>query len=108
MKVQQIRRWSGEEVKALRKKYNLPQKLLAKLMGSRQQSISEWETDLRTPSRMSCKFLDDVEEFLEEKVGAHKDDVEAAIEALNKEHGYSTNYKLLIYKLKKEKKHAKV
>ena len=50
-------RWDGASVRALREHLGLNQEGLAEVLGVRQQTISEWETGVYTPSRASSKHL---------------------------------------------------
>ncbi|MCL4871064.1 MAG: helix-turn-helix domain-containing protein [Anaerolineae bacterium] len=49
--------WDGKLVKALRDQLGLSQIELAKKLGMRHATISEWETGLYTPKRSTSKFL---------------------------------------------------
>jgi len=49
--------WDGELIKALRVHKSLNQKHFAEELGVRQQTVSEWETGVYTPSRANCKYL---------------------------------------------------
>jgi len=49
--------WNGEKIRALRQKLNLTQKELAEELGTRQQTISEWETNMYQPRGTSAKLL---------------------------------------------------
>jgi len=49
--------WSPEEIKALRAHMGLSQRDLAKELGVRQQTISEWETGVYKPRRYTAKYL---------------------------------------------------
>jgi DNA-binding XRE family transcriptional regulator len=49
--------WDGDLVKALRAYAGWSQVQLAEELGVRQQTVSEWETSVYTPSRAMCKFL---------------------------------------------------
>jgi DNA-binding transcriptional regulator YiaG len=54
--------WDKDGVKALRHHLGLSQEELARQMGTRQQTISEWETGLYTPRGMSERLLSMVAE----------------------------------------------
>ena len=62
-RVYQIRRdgdtilWDGDLVKALRHHLSLSQAELADKLGMRQQTISDWETNVYTPRRSTSKYL---------------------------------------------------
>lgn len=49
--------WDGELVHALRDHMGVSQAQLAEVLGVRQQTVSEWENDVYTPTRASSKFL---------------------------------------------------
>jgi len=50
-------RWDGRRVRALRTHLGLTQEELAEELGTRQQTISEWETDKYTPRGTSSTVL---------------------------------------------------
>jgi DNA-binding transcriptional regulator YiaG len=56
------RQWSKEEVKALRQHLNLTQVKLADELGTRQQTISEWEKGMYRPRGTSATLLSIVAE----------------------------------------------
>ncbi|MEX2032889.1 MAG: helix-turn-helix transcriptional regulator [Dehalococcoidia bacterium] len=49
--------WDASAVRALRARLGLTQAELAERMGTRQQTVSEWETGVRAPRRMSRRLL---------------------------------------------------
>jgi DNA-binding XRE family transcriptional regulator len=49
--------WDSELVKALRHHLGLSQAELAELLGTLQQTISDWETGVYTPRRSTSKYL---------------------------------------------------
>jgi DNA-binding transcriptional regulator YiaG len=49
--------WDGEAVQALRSHMNLTQSAFAELLGVRQQTVSEWEQGVYTPTRATAKYL---------------------------------------------------
>jgi DNA-binding transcriptional regulator YiaG len=49
--------WTPEQVRALRARLGLSQEAFARRIGTRQQTISEWETGARRPRRMSRRLL---------------------------------------------------
>jgi len=51
------RQWSKEEVRALRQHLNLTQARLAEELGTRQQTISEWENGIYQPRGASATLL---------------------------------------------------
>ncbi len=50
-------KWNAGEVRALRQHLGLTQEQMAQEMGTRQQTISEWETGLYQPRGVSDRFL---------------------------------------------------
>ena len=54
--------WSKEEVRALRQHLNLTQARLAEELGTRQQTISEWEKGMYRPRGASATLLSIVAE----------------------------------------------
>jgi DNA-binding transcriptional regulator YiaG len=58
----QKRQWSKEEIKALRQHLNLTQVKLAEELGTRQQTISEWENGMYRPRGASATLLSIVAE----------------------------------------------
>ena len=54
--------WAGEHIHALRRHLKLTQRELADKLGTRQQTISEWETDMYKPRGTSSKLLSIVAE----------------------------------------------
>jgi DNA-binding transcriptional regulator YiaG len=53
----QKRQWSKEDVQALRQHLNLTQARLADELGTRQQTISEWENGMYRPRGASATLL---------------------------------------------------
>jgi DNA-binding transcriptional regulator YiaG len=51
------RQWSKEEIKALRQHLHFTQVKLAEELGTRQQTISEWETGMYRPRGASATLL---------------------------------------------------
>jgi len=49
--------WNGDMVRALRDHMNLNQMELARILGVRQQTVSEWETGVYRPTRGRSKHL---------------------------------------------------
>jgi len=56
------RQWSKEEIRALRQHLNLTQVKLAEELGTRQQTISEWEKGMYRPRGASATLLSIVAE----------------------------------------------
>jgi len=51
------RRWDGKSVQALRRHLGLTQSELSEKLGTRQQTISEWETGIYQPRGASATLL---------------------------------------------------
>jgi len=49
--------WTPERVAALRRRLGLSQAGLARLLGVRQQTVSDWETGLHRPRGASARLL---------------------------------------------------
>jgi Helix-turn-helix len=49
--------WNGELIRALRSHMGMTQVELAKELGVRQQTVSEWEKEVYAPTRASSKYL---------------------------------------------------
>ena len=54
--------WEAEAVAGLRYDLGLSQHELARILGVRQQTVSEWETGLHAPRGASCRMLSIVAE----------------------------------------------
>jgi DNA-binding transcriptional regulator YiaG len=50
-------KWGKKTIKALRKDLNMTQMEFAELIGSRQQTVSEWETGMYAPKNAYSKIL---------------------------------------------------
>lgn len=61
-KSERKRQWSREEIRALRQHLNLTQAKLAEELGTRQQTISEWEQGMYRPRGASSTLLSIVAE----------------------------------------------
>jgi len=57
MKRSKKRQWNKEGIKALRQHLRLTQAKLAEELGTRQQTISEWETGMYRPRGASATLL---------------------------------------------------
>jgi DNA-binding transcriptional regulator YiaG len=70
--------WNGESIRELRRRLKLTQQELADRLGTRQQTISEWETDMYRPRGTSATLLSIVAERAkfkyEAKSGSEKKD----------------------------------
>jgi DNA-binding transcriptional regulator YiaG len=51
------RRWDGQNIQALRRHLGLTQQELSDKLGTRQQTISEWETGMYRPRGASATLL---------------------------------------------------
>ena len=49
--------WDRQRVRALRQHLGLTQSQLAERLGTRQQTISEWEVGIYAPRRSTSKYL---------------------------------------------------
>jgi DNA-binding transcriptional regulator YiaG len=56
------RQWDGESIQALRRHLKLTQSELSTKLGTRQQTISEWETGMYRPRGASATLLSMVAE----------------------------------------------
>ena len=65
--------WNKESVRALRKHLSLTQGQMAKELGTRQQTISEWERGMYKPRGASTTVLDIVAERAEFRYNASPD-----------------------------------
>ena len=54
--------WDGRYIQALRHHLNLTQREMSKLLGTRQQTVSEWETGMYKPRGTSATLLSMVAE----------------------------------------------
>ena len=54
--------WDGKSIRELRRTMNVTQQELADKLGTRQQTISEWETDMYRPRGTSATLLSIVAE----------------------------------------------
>ena len=61
-KGREYRQWDGEKVQALRKHLGLTQSEMSERLGTRQQTISEWETGMYRPRGASATLLSIVAE----------------------------------------------
>jgi DNA-binding transcriptional regulator YiaG len=50
-------RWDGDSVQALRRHLGLTQQQMSERLGTRQQTVSEWETGMYRPRGASAKLL---------------------------------------------------
>jgi DNA-binding XRE family transcriptional regulator len=62
--------WNGELIRALRSHMGMTQSEFATAIGVRQQTVSEWEKEVYTPTRASAKYLMMVAEKAEFKYDA--------------------------------------
>ncbi len=66
----QIYRWDAPRVRALRRHMSLSQEELAAELGTRQQTVSEWETGRYQPRGASATLLTIIAERAEFEYGA--------------------------------------
>jgi len=55
--VNDVVQWNGDLVRALRRHMGMTQAALAQELGVRQQTVSEWEKGVYTPTRAFAKYL---------------------------------------------------
>ena len=65
--------WDAERVRALRKHLGFTQQQLSDELGTRQQTISEWETGMYQPRGASAKLLSLIAERAEFAYGDRQD-----------------------------------
>jgi DNA-binding transcriptional regulator YiaG len=56
------KKWDGKKVQALRRHLGLTQRELSERLGTRQQTISEWETGMYRPRGTSATLLNFIAE----------------------------------------------
>lgn len=66
-RVDDVVQWNGELIRALRLHMGLTQAAMAKELGVRQQTVSEWEKGVYIPTKASAKYLTLVAEKAEFK-----------------------------------------
>lgn len=76
MKQRKRRQWDGERIRALRQHLGLTQEKLAGELGTRQQTVSEWETGMYQPRGTSATLLGIVAERSGFKYKAKREDDE--------------------------------
>ena len=64
--------WDSEKIRALRTHLNLTQNEMAEQLGTRQQTISEWEKGMYCPRGASSTLLSIVAERAKFKYQAHE------------------------------------
>lgn len=62
MKSRKKEEWDGEHIRALRRHLGLTQQEMAEELGTRQQTISEWEREMYRPRGTSSTLLSIVAE----------------------------------------------
>jgi DNA-binding transcriptional regulator YiaG len=55
--IQKKVKWNGDKIRELRRQLKLTQRELADELGTRQQTISEWETNIYQPRGASATLL---------------------------------------------------
>ena len=70
-------RWDGEKIRALRTHLNLTQNEMAEQLGTRQQTISEWEKGMYCPRGASSTLLSIVAERAKFKYQAGEEQKES-------------------------------
>jgi DNA-binding transcriptional regulator YiaG len=66
------RQWNGKKIRALRDHMKLTQQEMANQLGTRQQTISEWEKNMYKPRGASATLLNIVAERARFKYNANK------------------------------------
>ena len=79
------RAWDAGAVRALRLHLGVTQQLLAQEMGTRQQTISEWETGLYQPRGLSQRLLSIVAEQADFRYEAKQEDAPNPEKDISKE-----------------------
>jgi len=79
--------WNSATIKELRAKFNLSQAQLSLIIGTRQQTVSEWETDEYVPHNAYIQVLDNTEDYLEGTLKTVKGDLIALHRIICKRHG---------------------
>jgi DNA-binding transcriptional regulator YiaG len=69
--------WDGKSVQALRRHLGLTQRELSEKLGTRQQTISEWETGLYRPRGTSATLLSFVAEQAKFKYRADSPEIKS-------------------------------
>ncbi|HEX4923690.1 MAG TPA: helix-turn-helix transcriptional regulator [Bdellovibrionales bacterium] len=82
-----MKKWTSAEIRQLRLRLGWSQAELARRLGCRQQTVSEWETDAYVPQNAYSRLL----ELLHDHLEVHSDQVSRrpVAEILMKEVGYS-------------------
>ena len=73
--------WDKEKIRALRRHLKATQQEMAEEMGTRQQTVSEWETGLYRPRGASKKMLSILAERSRFQYGTDGDDWDAGAES---------------------------
>jgi DNA-binding transcriptional regulator YiaG len=55
------RAYKSEEIKRVRDKLRISQTLFAQLLGVDPKTVRSWEQGSRKPSRMACRFIEEIE-----------------------------------------------
>ena len=72
--------WTGDRVRALRRHLGMTQQELSEELGTRQQTISEWETGMYTPRGTSHTLLNVIAERAGFAYGADRPEDAADVE----------------------------
>jgi len=67
------KKWDGDKIRALRTHLNLTQNEMAEQLGTRQQTISEWEIGMYQPRGASATLLSIVAEKAKFKYQANEE-----------------------------------
>lgn len=89
-------KWNAESIKALRNRYNLSQFLFSKILGTRQQTISEWEVGEYSPKNAYIRVLDSVEVELAELMGKARENYSTFLTLLFRKYDINLTDKQII------------
>ena len=53
--------YRGRKIRSIRKGLGLSQPLFARFIGTSSVTVRSWEQDVRTPSPMACRFMEELE-----------------------------------------------
>jgi len=56
--VSPLHNYTGNEVKEIRKRHNMTQRLFAEVLGVSVKTVEAWEADKNTPSGCACRMLE--------------------------------------------------
>lgn len=62
MKIEPVKKFSGEEIKAIRKEAKMTQAMLASVLGVSKKAVEAWESGQNVPSGPASRLLSMMEE----------------------------------------------